>query len=340
MAALIEIILLLFIAAFLVLQQKNGLRGLLNKQRKIILDSCALIDGRIVEIVKTGFVVDELVIPQFILNELQLLADGNDSHKRERARFGLDIAHELQDTSFRSKVTIDRTQFPNVPATDDKLIQLAKKMESFLYTTDYNLSKVAAIEGVGVLNVNELVQGLRPVALPGETLQIKILQKGSNPSQGVGYLEDGTMIVVEGGARHAGKSAVEVVVTRMHQTVAGKMVFGQVRSQSARSHGHSDGNNTGSGGSPRRASSPQAHADKSETQQRQPQSQAASAKATLRQRLARPAAQTQPASHAASTNNNSSPEGKINSHPVAQKARRIAPHRQSSTRAASLQKIM
>jgi len=231
MVAFIEIILLLFIAGFLVLQSKGGVQGLFNKQRKIILDSCALIDGRVVELVKAGFIADELVIPQFILNELQLLADGHDGHKRERARFGLDIAHELQDTAFNAKVTIDRTQFPEVPATDDKLIQLAKKLEAYLYTTDYNLSKVASIEAVGVLNVNELSQSLRPVALPGEALKIKIVQKGSNPNQGVGYLEDGTMIVVEGGARHAGKPAVAVTVTRMHQTVAGKMVFGQIKEE-------------------------------------------------------------------------------------------------------------
>lgn len=230
MITAIEIILLLFIAGFLVLQSKGGITKIMGKQRKIILDSCALIDGRIVEIVRTGFVIDELVIPQFILNELQLLADGNDGHKRERARFGLDIAHELQDASFGAKVTIDRTELPGVQATDDKLIQLAKKREAYLYTTDYNLSKVAAVEGVAVLNVNELSQGLRPVALPGETLQIKIVQKGSNPSQGVGYLDDGTMIVVEGGSRYIGRS-VGVTVTRMHQTVAGKMVFGSVKDQ-------------------------------------------------------------------------------------------------------------
>lgn len=231
MVAFIEIILLLFIAGFLVLQTKGGIRGLFNKQRQIVLDSCALIDGRIVELVKTGFIADQLVIPQFILNELQLLADGHDSHKRERARFGLDIAHELQDTAFGAKVIIDRTPFPEIPATDDKLIQLAKKLEAYLYTTDYNLSKVASIEAVGVLNVNELSKNLRPVALPGEALKIKIVQKGSNPNQGVGYLEDGTMIVVEGGARYAGKGAVEVTVTRMHQTVAGKMVFGQIKEE-------------------------------------------------------------------------------------------------------------
>ena len=236
MGTFIQIFLLLFIAGYLVLQHKGGLGDMLGRKRRIILDSCALIDGRIVELVKNGFVADQLVIPQFVLNELQLLADGNDSHKRERARFGLDIAHELQDSAFNANVIIERTAFPDIHATDDKLIALAKKMEEYLYTTDYNLSKVAAIEAVGVLNVNELSQAIRPIALPGEKLNIKIVQKGSNPNQGVGYLEDGTMIVVEGGARYAGK-LVEVTVTRMHQTVAGKMVFGQV-SEPARSAAH------------------------------------------------------------------------------------------------------
>lgn len=236
MATFIEIVLLLFIASFVVMQSKDGLKTFVGgKKRQIILDSCALIDGRVVELVRNGFLADDLVIPQFILNELQLLADGNDGHKRERARFGLDIAHELQDTAFNAKVTIDRTAFPEVHATDDKLIHLAKKLEAYLYTTDYNLGKIAAIEAVGVLNINELSQALRPIALPGETLKIKIVQKGSNPNQGVGYLDDGTMIVVEGGARHAGK-IVDVTVTRMHQTVAGKMVFGRVHEEERQNH--------------------------------------------------------------------------------------------------------
>jgi uncharacterized protein YacL len=208
---------------------QKGERGLLlfGRQRKLILDSCALIDGRIVEIVRAGCVAEELVIPQFVLNELQLLADGNDSHKRERARYGLDIAHELQDSA-PMRVTIDRTVFNDISATDDKLVALAKRTRAQLYTTDYNLSKVAAVEGVQVLNVNELAHSLRPITLPGETLTIKILQKGSNRDQGVGYLDDGTMIVIEGAARLVGRE-VPVTVTRMHQTVAGKMVFGQVR---------------------------------------------------------------------------------------------------------------
>jgi uncharacterized protein YacL len=227
MLNIIEIIMLGAILWVLYTQKSGAGMKLFAKHRKLILDSCALIDGRIVEIVRAGFVADELIVPQFILNELQMLADGNDSHKRERARYGLDIAHELQDSA-PMRVTIDRTVLPDIPTTDDKLVELAKKLNAQLYTTDYNLSKVAAVEGVQILNVNELAQALRPITLPGETLTIKVIQKGSNRDQGVGYLDDGTMIVIEGGARFVGRE-MPVTVTRMHQTVAGKMVFGQVR---------------------------------------------------------------------------------------------------------------
>lgn len=192
-------------------------------RRRIILDSCALIDGRIVELVRTGFVADELVIPKFILSELQLLADGNDSHKRERARFGLEVAAELQEYAW-ARVSISEVNFPGVSATDDKLVKLAKKMNGLLCTTDFNLNKVAAVEGIRTLNVNELSQSLRPVTLPGEEIRVKIVQQGNNKDQGVGYLEDGTMIVVDGAARAIGNT-LTVSVDRMHQTVAGKMVF-------------------------------------------------------------------------------------------------------------------
>ncbi len=229
MLDIIQTIFLIFLAWFIVARKNIGMAQLFSKRRKVILDSCALIDGRIIEIVNSGFIADELVIPQFILNELQLLADGGDAHKRERARFGLDIAHQLQDAS-PVTVTIDRTIFPEANAIDDKLVLLAKKSNARLYTTDFNLGKVAAVEGIKVLNINELVQSLRPISLPGETLTIKIIQKGSNQGQGVGYLEDGTMIVVDGAAKHIGRS-VPVTVTRMHQTMAGKMVFGQVREE-------------------------------------------------------------------------------------------------------------
>lgn len=235
---ILEILILVGVVVLLVEHNKSGLlaRFARRRSRRLILDSCALIDGRITEIVRTGFMADELIIPQFILNELQLLADGNDSHKRERARYGLDIAHELQDSA-PMRVSVDRTLLPGTETADDKLVVLAKKINAELYTTDYNLSKVAAVEGVKVLNVNELAQSLRPIALPGETLNIRILQKGSNRNQGVGYLEDGTMIVIEGGARLVGQT-VPVVVTRMHQTVAGKMVFGQAKEGAGQPRAH------------------------------------------------------------------------------------------------------
>jgi len=191
--------------------------------RKIILDSCGLIDGRIVDLASAGFTPSHIVIPQFILKELQLLADGNDSHKRARARFGLDVARRLQSIN-TAEVEINRQDFPDIRATDDKLVELAKKITADLYTTDYNLNKVASVEGVRVLNVNELALSVRPLVLPGETLKVKVVQKGSGRGQGVGYLDDGTMVVIEHGQKLIGKT-VDVAVDRYHQTDAGKMLF-------------------------------------------------------------------------------------------------------------------
>lgn len=219
---IIQIILLLGIAALL-LQQKLQTSTKPNaKSRKMVLDTCALIDGRITELSRLGFVPDELIVPDFVIHELQMLADGNDSHKRERARYGLDVVRELQDGS-HANVVIYRSDNSTMP-TDDRLVALAKKLGAGLYTTDYNLNKVADIEGVHVLNVNELAQQLRPTALPGERKSVKILQKGSNPKQGVGYLDDGTMVVVDDAASQINK-ILEVEVTRIHQTMAGKMLF-------------------------------------------------------------------------------------------------------------------
>lgn len=223
---LLQFLLLGFIA-YVLWQQHNGNEILPTKKgRKVVLDTCALIDGRIVELARAGFVAEELVIPEFILHELQLLADGVDAHKRSRARFGLDVVGELQDEKGLT-VTIDRTKVPEKQATDDKLVALAKRLSAVLYTTDYNLGKVASIEGVKVLNVNELAQHLRPTVLPGEVKSVRVIQRGSNPKQGIGYLEDGTLIVVEGGAGVVG-DLVEVEVTKAHQTQAGKMLFGQL----------------------------------------------------------------------------------------------------------------
>lgn len=193
-----------------------------NKQKTAVMDSSALIDGRVVELAQAGFVPYELAVPEFILAELQLLADGNDSHKRERARFGLEVVQQLQrepDVSVR----IERTKV-QAKTTDDKLVKLAKKIGADLFTTDFNLNQVASIEGVRVLNVNELSHALRPVALPGEGFDVKVVQPGSNRDQGVGYMEDGTMVVIDNAKKDIGRT-VKVRITRTHQTLAGKMLF-------------------------------------------------------------------------------------------------------------------
>lgn len=228
---MIEIITLCVVVTILVLViLKNETKTLAQvasgKKKLVILDTSALIDGRILGITKTGFMNPNLIIPQFVLAELQMLADGNDSHKRERARFGLDVVQELQD-SRHVDVEIDRSLIDEDGEVDDKLMILSKKRHAQLYTTDFNLQKVAEIEGIFVLNVNELAQSLRPTKLPGEKVHVKILQKGSSKNQGVGYLEDGTMIVVDGAAKKMNQT-VEAMTNRTLQTVAGKMVFAEI----------------------------------------------------------------------------------------------------------------
>jgi uncharacterized protein YacL len=192
-------------------------------ERALILDTCALIDGRILAIAKAGFVPRTIIIPRFIIAELQFLADHSDPQRRERARFGLDVIRELQELR-RIEITITREQFDAIKEVDDKLIALAKQYRASLYTTDYNLNKVAQIEGVRVLNVNELAQALRPSRLPGEKIEVKITQVGQDKSQGVGYLDDGTMVVVERAGQKVGQR-VQAECTRMLQTQAGKMMF-------------------------------------------------------------------------------------------------------------------
>jgi rRNA-processing protein FCF1 len=197
-----------------------------QKQQKIILDTCSLIDGRVVDIAKAGFIPEDVIIPQFVIAELQYLADKGDSQKRERARFGLDVIRHLQDLG-NARVIIAREKFPNIKEVDDKLVALAKQYRAPLYTTDYNLNKVAQIEGVTVLNVNELAQALRPHHLPGEKATVKLVQPGQDPNQAVGYLDNGTMVVVENARRLMGQK-VEVTFTRMLQTQAGKMSFATI----------------------------------------------------------------------------------------------------------------
>jgi len=219
---IIIITLLVSILVLLILKPNHKPTSKTVPKNAVILDSCALIDGRVIELAKVGFMPKLIIVPQFIVKELQLLADGRDSYKRERARFGLNVVQQLQADSALS-VIIDET-VPDKPTTDEQLVELAKRTSAELFTTDFNLNQVATIEGVTVLNVNELAHALRPVALPGESVYVSILQSGSNRDQGVGYLDDGTMVVVDGAIKDIGKS-IEVIINKSHQTVAGKMLF-------------------------------------------------------------------------------------------------------------------
>ncbi len=216
----------LLVIIILLLTFRNNIKIKSNGNRKVILDTCALIDGRILELSKSGFIPDQLIIPEFIVHELQMLADGSDSRKRARARYGLDVIKELQ-SSPNCKVIINKMLLNENMQTDDKLVKLANKLNTPLYTTDYNLNKVAEISGVTVLNVNELAQQLRPEVLPGEQETIKLVQKGSNQSQAVGYLDDGTMVVVNNASKLIGKT-VQVEISRSLQTAAGKMLFAEL----------------------------------------------------------------------------------------------------------------
>lgn len=200
-------------------------RGNENQKVKnqMVVDTSGLIDGRIVDIVGSGFVPQRLIVPQFVVAELQFLADQGDAYKRERARYGLEVVRRLQDMR-QTEVVIKPGMAKGIKEVDDKLVALAKKTGAMLYTTDFNLNQVAQIEGVRVLNVNELAQGLRAVHLPGEKRDIKITQIGQDRTQGVGYLEDGTMVVVENAAKKLNQH-VQVEFTRMLQTQAGKMMF-------------------------------------------------------------------------------------------------------------------
>ncbi len=217
---------LLLITILIKLFSKNTKGIKKNPSNCLIMDSSGLIDGRIVQLAESGFIQNPIDVPSFIINELQMLADGSDSHKRERARYGLDVINELQHNP-SIEVIITRDSYPEVKKIDDKLISHAKNTHGVLYTTDYNLSKVANVEKVKIMNANELSQSLRPIALPGEIVTVKIIQKGSGPNQGVGYLDDGTMIVVDGAYKLKGKF-VKVSVDRMHQSVAGKMIFAKL----------------------------------------------------------------------------------------------------------------
>jgi len=190
-----------------------------------ILDTSVIIDGRIADICDTAFIEGQLVVPQFILKELQLIADSADSIKRQRGRRGLDVLDRLQKSS-QVSVIISEMDFPEVKDVDSKLIELAKHLDAKIITNDFNLNKVAQLQGIPVLNINELANALKPVVLPGETIKVFILKEGKEKDQGVAYLDDGTMVVVDNSRKMIGQN-VDITVTSVLQTTVGKMIFGR-----------------------------------------------------------------------------------------------------------------
>jgi uncharacterized protein YacL len=196
-----------------------------SKQPFKILDTSVIIDGRIADVAETGFIDGILVIPQFVLRELQLVADSADSMKRNRGRRGLDILQRIQKMP-QLHVQILEDDFPQVREVDMKLIELAKVYDCKIVTNDFNLNKVAQLHGVEVLNINELANALKPVVLPGETMRVFILKEGKEYNQGVAYLDDGTMVVVDNAKRLISKT-IDITVTSVLQTTAGKMIFGR-----------------------------------------------------------------------------------------------------------------
>jgi len=194
-----------------------------------ILDTSVIIDGRIVDIVKAGFIEGSMVVPRFILEELQSIADSADNLKRGRGRRGLDVLNALQRLD-NTSVEIGDQDFPEITDVDDKLIELSKLTGMPLTTNDFNLNKVAEIQGVRTLNINALASSLKPVVLAGEEMKVKIVREGKESGQGVGYLDDGTMVVVEQGKKKLG-SEVTVVATSVLQTPAGKMIFSDLREE-------------------------------------------------------------------------------------------------------------
>jgi uncharacterized protein YacL len=192
-------------------------------KQRVLLDTSAIIDGRIADISTTGFISGELIVPRFILDELQRIADSPDVLRRNRGRRGLDMLNRMSKDS-ETPVSVLDIDAKEVPEVDGKLVQVAKRLSAPIITNDFNLNRVAELQGVSVLNINQLANAVKPVVLPGEEMAVHIIQQGKEINQGVGYLDDGTMIVVEDGHRYLNRD-VEIVVTRVLQTVAGRMIF-------------------------------------------------------------------------------------------------------------------
>jgi uncharacterized protein YacL len=197
-----------------------------TKRSVKILDTSAIIDGRIADVVETGFLEGTLLVPEFVLRELQIVADSSDNSRRQRGRRGLDMLQKMQTNPMLS-VQVTEEDFPQIREVDLKLIELAQKLTAPIVTNDFNLSKVAQLHHVRVLNLNDLANSLKPLVLPGEKMHLMVLKEGKEYNQGVGYLEDGTMVVVDHARRMIGRT-VDITVTSVLQTASGKMIFGKL----------------------------------------------------------------------------------------------------------------
>ena len=205
--------------------------GTLKPSTTKILDTSCIIDGRVEELLRTGFLEGQILVPQFVLQELQQIADASNDQKRIRGRRGLDILNHIREV-FPNRIVIHSADYDDLATVDAKLVRLAQEINATLLTNDYNLNKVASLQQVTVLNINDLAQSLRPAYLPGDDLELRILKEGKEPTQGVGYLSDGTMVVVEDGVAHIGDD-LSVVVTGALQTSAGRMIFARPKASMA-----------------------------------------------------------------------------------------------------------
>ena len=230
-----------YLSISFILQTKDDFRFIIpyvefSKQTKgarpILLDTSVLIDGRITDIVQTGVIESQLVVPQFVIDELQLIADSGDKLKRNRGRRGLDVMQKLRGTPHADVAMYDSSAREPQESldVDQRLVHLAHEMNARVLTNDFNLNKVAQLRGVDVININDLANALKPVVLPGEKMSVRLMKPGDEPGQGVGYLEDGTMVVVEGGRQFLHQD-VEFTVTSALQTKAGKMIFGRMNAK-------------------------------------------------------------------------------------------------------------
>jgi len=202
-----------------------------EKRHVVLLDTSVIIDGRIADIARSGFIREIMVVPRFVLNELQYVADSADVLRRNRGRRGLDVLNRLEKAETAS-LEISEEEVDEVEEVDSKLVTLARRLDCPILTNDYNLNRIAELQHVQVLNINELANAVKAIVLPGESLEVTVIQEGKEAGQGVGYLDDGTMIVIEDGKRLIGRT-ISITVTRVLQTVAGRMIFGQLTEETA-----------------------------------------------------------------------------------------------------------